>query len=194
MMHLQKLAKHKRSNSVTPMDFQIPEHLVICYPINMKPLPKSLEEVNITNNTTGTGVIIKLIDDVFTESKYISKQLGGFLRNPHYANALQWSTDRMFSHLPFNTARSLIHDAYKAYDITMSNVPGPKVNLIYAGSKVEDLIAIFTTGFTHVFLMVMSYGGSFKFNLTYDSSLGLDPNVFMSFIHDEMENIIRKVE
>jgi hypothetical protein len=172
---------------------EVPPHILVCFPINMKPLPKNLDEVNITNNSAGTGVTVKLIDDVITEGKIISKHLAETLRNVYFAQASKWVLDKMWNHMPFYLTRHIVLDVYKAFDITLSNVPGPKEQLVYGGSKVLDLIPLLTTGFVHVVLGVVSYSDTFKFILSYDTSLQQDPSIFIDYLDREMEILESKL-
>jgi hypothetical protein len=172
---------------------EVPPHILVCFPINMKPLPKSLDDVNITNNSAGTGVTVKLIDDVITEGKIISQHLSKTLRNVYFAQASKWVVDRMWNHMPFYLTRHIVLDVYRSYDITVSNVPGPRENLIYGGSKVLDLIPLLTTGFVHAVLGVVSYSDTFKFVLSYDTTLPQDPCKFIDYLDREMEILDSKL-
>ncbi len=159
----------------------------------MSTLPKNLDEVKITNNSTGTIASIPLIDDVVTNCKTISTNLAKTLRNVYFARASKWVVDKMYHHLPFYLSRYIILDVYKSLDLTISNVPGPKEHLIYAGCKVLDLTPMFTTGFVHTFLGVISYGNSFKFIMAYDKTMKLDPCEFIKYVQTEMDALDMKL-
>jgi hypothetical protein len=172
----------------------VPESLLVCFPINMKPLPKSLDEIVITNNSGGFGIKISLIDDILKEGKKISNSLRVILRNLNHLIAGKWMIDRMWYHMPFYTVRNILLEKYKMFDITLSNVPGPRTQLKYSGCNVLDVIPLFTPGFTHAFLGVISYGGEFKFTLTFDKSLDKDPNILINYMIEELKYLAEKLE
>jgi hypothetical protein len=174
-------------------NFKDLEHLLVCFPINMKPVPNNLESIIITNDSAGSAHELKLIDCVTSQSKSISRWLHKLLRNFFYAKTCKIMADRMWLHLPFYLARKIILDTYQKLDITMSNVPGPKEHLIYNGCKVLDMIPLFTPGFIQTFIGVLSYAGSFKITMVHDTSMERDPQEFMKYMTEELELLKRKL-
>jgi hypothetical protein len=165
---------------------EVPDYILVVFPINMKPVPKGLEDIIINNDAAGNAVNIKLIEDVITESKPISRKMSKLLRNFPWAKTNKVMADLMWHYLPFYVARWIVLNVYRKLDLTMSNVPGPREALTYNGHKVLDMIPLFTPGFVQTFIGIMSYAGSFKLTLVNDSSLDIDPNDFMKFLVDEL--------
>lgn len=169
------------------------EHILVCFPINMKPVPKNLEGIRIFNDSTGNALEINLIDCVHSESKSISSRLRKLLRDVLYIKALKILSDRLILHLPFFIARKFVLGVYQKLDITLSNVPGPREHLIYDGCKVLDLIPLFTPGFVQTLIGVLSYAGSFTITMVHDTSLQRDPQEFLRYMTEELETLKSKL-
>lgn len=160
----------------------------------MKPLPKSLDDVILTNNTIAHVSRLDLIDDPFIQHKQISSTTSKLLKNFHYAKSSKLLYDLLVNYLPFYLSKFIIMKTYKKVDITFSNVPGPKEFLYYCGSKVLDMTPVFTSGFTHTFLGVISYGGHFKVITSIDASLNKNPSDFSKIIENELHEIKQRFE
>ena len=166
---------------------KIPPYMLMVTPVGLTTLPKNLDNFDLCNNTTGLGNKIKLVDDEKEEIEIVSHDFGKVTRNVYLAKATKKLTDVMFNYLPYYIARLVIKNFCNNCDITISNVPGPRENLVYCGSKVLDIIPITTTGFSHVFTGILSYSGHFRIIVCFDKSLQLDPNQFLKCIDHELK-------
>ena len=93
--------------------------------------------------------------------------------------------------LPEYFKRFSIRSICKNYDFTVSNVPGPKSPLYFAGSKISELIGFTTPGFFTTYIGIFTYNGSFRLVLSVDKVIDVDPKKLMDIICKEIE-IVKK--
>lgn len=172
----------------------VPPYLLLCFPVNLKTLPKSIEEVEITNNTSGVCCKVQLIDNVKTEGEKISRALLSFLKNFCYIFTSKVIADSLFYYLPFYIAKKIMIISYKKMDLTVSNVPGPREPLYYSNCKVLDLIPFITPGFCPAFISIISYGKQFRMVINYDSVIEYNPHDLLDFILEEMKDLKLEIE
>ena len=83
------------------------------------------------------------------------------------------------------------HDYASNLSLVISNVPGPKSQLIYAGTKVSAIIPTPNPGFYYTTLIIITYNGEFNFTLATDSNVDLNASLFMKTIEYEMDRILQ---
>ncbi len=172
----------------------VPEHILTVFPVNLKPIPRSLDDIVITNNSAGIIMKIKLIEDPIKENHVVSRSLKDLLRNFYYVKTGKMISDLLNDYLPFYLSNKVIMDTYRRVDLTISNVPGPKDPIYYAGCKVLDMVPMFKSGFIQTFIGINSYLGKFRIIYAMDCSIEEDPDLFISIFQNELEMIKERVD
>jgi hypothetical protein len=164
---------------------RIPKMVATMTPIGNRSIPKNIEDIEITNNSSGIGCELILIDDPIKESHIISKEFSYHARNIPLAKSVKIMMDFMYLYLPFYLSKYLVKDTGKNFDFTISNVPGPRNNLYYSGCKIIDMIPFITPGVTSSFIGIITYSGKFRFSICFDSVLGTDPELVLKYVAEE---------
>ena len=163
-----------------------PEKFICLIAISHNKLPKGINDICITNNTGGVAVGVKLIDSVKKDSHIISMSLHKSVRNMLVTNIYKKIVDFLYVNLPHYVSRLITSFSIKNYDISISNVPGPKEPLYYKGCKIEEMICMMTPLFFTSFFGIVSYNESFTITMTFDKNLDINEKVLERYIHEEM--------
>jgi len=181
------IKKHKDTQKV-------PDHIITVFPVNLKPIPKSVDDIVMTNNSAGIIMKIKLIEDPIKENYAIAKSLRELLRNFNYVKAGKIISDLLSDYMPFYISKKILMGTYSKVDLTVSNVPGPREAIYYAGCKVLDMVPMFKAGFIQTFIGINSYLGKFRIIYAMDCSIEEDPNLFISIFENELRMIKERVD
>lgn len=149
---------------------------------------KSIKDLNLANNTSGVACKLALINKPLEEYHLIHNEYKQ-VRNVPIVTACKICLDSLYTFMPFYLAEYIIKSCSRNFDITFSNVPGPKEHLFYGGCKMNQMIPFITTGLTKAFVAIISYHGEIRINITFDNVLGLDASEFKAFINTEIENL-----
>ena len=164
---------------------------IICAaPVSIRTMPKSLADYTIDNSATAISYELPLIDDIKAENSKIKSSLINlkdlFLI---YGNILRYSL--LTSIVSTSHLMESCHDYASNLSLVISNVPGPKSQLIYAGTKVSAIIPTPNPGFYYTTLIIITYNGEFNFTLATDSNVDLNASLFMKTIEYEMDRILQ---
>jgi hypothetical protein len=168
---------------------RVPEKIITMTPISSRAIPKDISQLQITNDSTGIACELTLHDDPIEKCKVISSEFKNHVRNIPMANVTKLFINFVTCHLPVYITRLIFTTASKNFDITYTNVPGPKEAVYYGGSKMHELIPIFTSGFGPAFIAINSYNGIFRVSITYDKSLEQDPDLLLQLFLKELEYV-----
>jgi len=161
-------------------------------PFGKTGIPKSVNDVEMKNQSAGIFQSFPLIDSIEAESSKISKILSRELKN--YFNVT--SSNVLFSliveFLPSDVLIYISDQSIEKVDLIHSNVPGPIKELFYSGCKILDILPIISTGRIKAMLPVFSYNKKFRVAVAYDESVGLNPKDLVGTIENELEQIERK--
>lgn len=172
----------------------IPNFISAAIPISSRKVPKSLNDIHIGNDSTAVGCRLTLISDPKTEAKIIHNEFKSHVRNIPFITSTKYLTDIIMKFLPDYLSKLIIRTASSRIDFTISNVPGPRRSLFYAGGRVKELMAFTTPGFFSSFLGVFSYDGTFRCIATFDKALGIDADEFMNHIQKEIDLIRENID
>ncbi len=137
---------------------------------------------------------IKLIEDPIKENYAVSKSLKDLLRNFNYVKTGKIISDLLTDYMPFYISKKILMGTYSKVDLTVSNVPGPRDPIYYAGCKVLDMVPMFKSGFIQTFIGINSYLGKFRIIYAMDCSIEEDPNLFISIFENELKMIKERVD
>ena len=173
---------------------RVPKFLSTTIPVGYRSSPKTLNDIVITNGSTAMACLIKIISDPVKESKIVHNQLLKNVRNIPFIILTKNLIDFIMKYLPNFVIKKLIRNTCEQFDFAITNIPGPKTNLYYAGYKVTELIGISTPGFSASLIAIYTYNGSFRILLTFDEILNVNPKLFIEYIYREIEYVKRNVE
>lgn len=172
----------------------VPPLITTMVPIGNRKIPEFLEDIQITNDSTGVGANLTLIHDPIAECKLIHNEFASYVRNVPMVVISKFLNDLVHRYMPFYLSRYIIKTSLRNMDLTFSNVAGPLEHLYYAGSKLIEMIPFFTTGHCYTFIGVISYHGKFRLNITVDRVLEMDPTVLMDFVEKELTYMLKVIE
>jgi hypothetical protein len=167
----------------------VPKKIITLTPISSRPLPKDITEIKVTNDSTGIACELYLHDDPITEAKSISEEFKKHVRNIPMANMNKLFMDFLVYYFPAYLVKFIFRTASKNFDITYSNIPGPRQAVYYDGYKLLETFPIFTTGFGSSFIAINSYNGMFRITITFDKSLEQNPNDLLQIFLKELEYV-----
>jgi len=169
---------------------EIVKSIVIISPFSTRQPPKTLNEAVLNNQIMSLPYSIPLITDVKKEYAKVKTVLDKYLRNPFLAYG---------AHLLLNLLSGLIPDSYtnaanmnyaKPIDLIVSNVPGPKSQLIYSGTKVTSLMPTPNQLFFNNFLAIITYNDEFCFTFSTDSNKNVNANDFVELLEKELDSFL----
>jgi NRPS condensation-like uncharacterized protein len=172
-------------------NLKLPKHFSCLVPVSSRKPAENIKDILITNDSTAIGCKIEIISDPIKECNKIKKEFSTHVRNPYFFLFTTLMVNCLNKFFPSYLMRYIIHSTSEGIDFTISNVPGPKSNLIYSGYKVTELIGYTSTGFLSSFLFVFSYNGSFRFVCCFDEALGLDADKYIKALTREV-NFVRE--
>lgn len=170
-------------------NLKIPTHLSGMIPVSSRKPPATIKDILITNDSTAIGCKIDLIQDPLKDYKVIKKEFSSHVRNPYLYLFTRILISCLFKFLPVYITKNIIIESSKGIDFTISNVPGPRQALLYANSKVSELICFTSTGFFSSFIAVFSYNGTYRFVVCFDEALGLDADKYAGYIKNEIKYV-----
>jgi hypothetical protein len=69
-------------------------------------------------------------------------------------------------------------------DFLSSNVPGPRKELIYGGSRVSDIIGFTFVGGLGIFIPIISYNDHFRISVTINECTDIDGDKFIKYLDE----------
>ena len=160
-------------------------------PVGRKEVPRNISEVRLCNEISALYMPLPLIDDIKADHKKVTKVLHSYIYNSGYtfASVIFFSLATEF--LP-KSIETYVGDFFAGnVDMTVSNVPGPTVPLVYSGFKCTDMIPMVTTLRHRAFTPVCSYNKQFRFVMSVDVESKIDNKEFLKMVDDEIENLIK---
>jgi len=186
MAILAKAAKLTFQKYTPEGNFETKE-LVLSQTVSLRPMPESLETHKIINDVSAIPFTLKLIDDPIKERKIIQKSLD---KSPFEAIALLKMLGLIKLLIPSFLLNAFMLRSMDNLDIAVSNVPGPRKELYFAGIKATDLVIMPTANCMNFMVMVYSYNEKFQFTAISDTATQVTPKSFIKFIENEVEDII----
>jgi hypothetical protein len=165
---------------------KMPSKIITITPIANRNFPRVPEELTIENNSSAVACDMKLIDDPYYECHVISKEFIKNVRNVPLVKMIKFLSDTTYERSPYYCARWISVESTQNFDVTFSNVPGPKHSLYYAGCKVLEMSFFSTPGLTNAFITIYTYAGHFRTSLILDESLEVDQEVLLSYLDKEL--------
>lgn len=165
----------------------IPKKVITINPISNRGLPSDPKKLQITNDSSGIGCTLKLVDDPIKECGEISKEFAFKLRNLYLRKIVKFASDMCNIIAPYFLSKLMYNFAYRHCDILFSNVALPKEALIYGKTRVKEIYSLLTPGNTKALVAIYSYNGYFSWTICVDRCLDLSPDLLMKYVDDQME-------
>lgn len=173
---------------------RVPDKLITIIPVGHRQIPKTIDDIKITNDTTAIACELHLIDDPISDCHKIHNEMKANVRNIPMTKVVKYITDGNSMFMPYYISKWVINKAMKNFDLFVSNVPGPRTKLDYAGFTCHEMIPLFTPGIGPAFIAIYSMAGSFRLTIVYDKILGIDPNDLMNYFLKEIDFIREQFE
>lgn len=170
----------------------VPKKIITINPISNRGLPSDPKHLIITNDSSGIGCTLTLIDDPIKESDIITKEYRFKLRNIYLAKIVKFASDMCNTIGPYFLMKLMYGYAYSQCDILFSNVALTREPLIYGGSKIVELYPLITPINSKSFIGIYSYNGKFCCSICVDRCLEMDPNVLMGYVDDQLKYFLHK--
>ncbi len=168
---------------------QIPSHIYITIPIGNTGVPKNKYEVDLKNSCSSSFVALPLIDDPFKDYEKISQVL-----KESVGNFSQPIFNKIFPVFGLDLIPNVIFDymtekVVSNVDMCISNVPGSKCPLFYAGCEIDDIFSIVNPGLIFSFSLIQTFNNKLRVALSMDKLLGICPDKISEAIEKTLENI-----
>ena len=162
-------------------------------PVNMKPLPSSIEEVQFNNNVSFCLANVPISTDMESTMKSLRSYFdtGFSLANLRFG---QWAATGTGS-LPVSILRLFVMDNTENMDTCISNTPGPQKPIYFCDQKVLDLGGIGPNiGKTGITILISSYCSKIKLQILADKNLEMDPSVFLNHLEAQLDEAILSIK
>ena len=164
-------------------------YFTVVIPVNMKPSPRSIEDVKFSNMLTASAVNIPLSKNL----NYVMKETKKSLNVAFTMPILRFGMYMMdfFGICPVAMIRMLKDKTILTLNVTISNTPGPSKPAYFYDCKIKDFAGIGqNNGTSGLTFLISSYCGEVKFQALADKNLKMDPKVLMKHIEEQLDNSI----
>ena len=166
-------------------------HFTATIPINMKPLPNSLEEVQFNNRLAATNINIPLSTDLGYVMKEIRKFLDVGLSLPILRSGMY--IVYFFGLCPVALTRMVMHKKMFAVNVVISNTPGPSKQAYFCDRRMKDCAGVGpNAGQAGLSILISSFLGLVRLQMLADKNQKMDPKVLMEHIEDQLDQCILK--
>jgi hypothetical protein len=163
--------------------------LVCAIPVGLKNPPTCVQEVQVSNDITGTLISLKRITDPLKEYKAITEETKK-LKNAYMLYSLRYFSFIMDEFLPLSVSKKVCQTLSTNIDLAISNLPGPAKQISYLNNPITDIIPMISIGFNKCFIIIGTYNNRLRLSITLDKGLKLDKDKLVEAINNEFENII----
>lgn len=185
---MKKLSKDRKD-----LKFNDLERFIYTIPIGSKNLPQRVEDVSIKNEINGMMVDIDAIDDVHKDINKIHNQMRQTIKNAAANRTLVWLADLLSEFVPIKFIQAIIDHHILYNDAVLSNTAGCTKELFYSNAHLYDGIPICGTGRVGCFITVSTFNNILKIALCLDKAVkGISANEIMSYVENELDNLIKK--
>ena len=95
----------------------VPTKIITINPISNRGLPKDPKRLSISNDSSGIGCTLKLVDDPIRQSKEVSKEFAFKLRNFYLRQIVKFASDLCNVTAPYFLSKLMYAFAYRQCDI-----------------------------------------------------------------------------
>jgi WS/DGAT/MGAT family acyltransferase len=128
------------------------------------------------------------------ESMRAAKEQHGAMPADLLTDVAQFAMPALAGQAARVAARLRLLERISPFNLIISNVPGPNVDLYYAGAKLERYYPLSAIAEGQgLNITVMSYGGALHFGLIADRDLVPDLDVMAGYIEDELKVLVHAV-
>jgi len=165
-------------------------HFSLSLPVNMKPQPKSIDDVQFKNSCSLVLANVPLSSDInYVMTKNRETFDIGFPL--HVLRFGVWVVSCV-GFLPEAFARACIRDNSKGLNIIISNTPGPQTPLFFCNQEITDMGGTGpNVGSTGLTLLISSYCGRVKLQMLADDNLNMDPQRLLAHLERQIEESIQ---
>ena len=158
-------------------------------PYGIKKLPLKPSDVQLSIDSYAFVVYVPLIDNI-SQSKVISNHLQSTIKDYNLILNLKFILNIICNFLTYKTIGIFWAMFNNQCDLGLSNIPGPTKKIVFdEDMTVESIIPVCTSARALPYIPLMSYNGEFRFCLTIDESIDVDPRKFIQCIENIIENL-----
>lgn len=162
------------------------DRIVTMLPISIRELPKSIEELNLDNQTVGFKFPLPIRDKIETAIKEVKPYLRRFL-HPLYVAAMT-NFAGIAPYLPETIGRLVFQDYYSQADMLFSNVPFAEEPWYFCNKEVIRFGVFANAQHSITFnLVALTYRGQLRFTIMSKENLKMNPQQLLDNI---MSNIV----
>lgn len=166
---------------------------VVGCPVGLRGFPKKLKDLEIKNDSMGMILRLRVVEDVISECKLVSKEFKASLKDLGAISAAKFVIFILIMFFPVKLFKLVAASSSKDTDFMFSNVPGPKEKLFYNGNECDNLCPYLSSGFYSTFTACFTYNGIINFIFSYSNSLLIEPELFKSYFIEEFDYLKQKL-
>lgn len=166
-------------------------HLICAIPIGIKDIPKSTEDVEISNDILGAIVPLKRIDNILHHYKCVSEETKKTVKNALSTNSSKYLFRLVYEFVPYDFQKEITKNVADNVDLAVSNLPGPAKQVSYSNCKVEDILPVMSVAYGKAFLIVATYNDKVRIVVNLENKLDIDVNLLANTIEEELELLLR---
>lgn len=167
--------------------------LNVAIPIGVKNTPKSTSEVQMQIDILGAITVLKRIDDPLKYYDLISKETRYTIKNHYNTSASRYLFSLCNQFLPYSIHRKMVKHVANTVDLSISNLPGPRREMSYCNSKLEEIIPFISMGIGKAFIIIGTYNGKVRIITNVDAALKINVEMLTKYIEDEINTVIESV-
>ena len=166
-------------------------HFTVTIPVNMKPMPNSLKDVQLNNILSTATVNIPLSTDLDYAMKETRKYLDAGYSFLNLRTGMYMMN--IFGLCPVAITRMVMYSKVLTINVLISNTPGPSKHAYLYGRKIKEFAGLGpNNGQSGLTILITSYCGLVRIQILADTNLKMDPKLLMEYIEDQIdENIVK---
>ncbi len=119
-------------------DVEVPKDLVMCCPVSMKTLPKSVKDINLNNYTSSVTIRFPVLENLGEALKITKKRFSKFFKFFHLLPTIYML--KLFRFIPHGIGRHMISQFLNEIDFLLTNVNGPREPIYLCNKKIRKSV------------------------------------------------------
>lgn len=166
--------------------------ITLMIPLGLSPIPKSMEDAQISNHVSGIIKKMTLIDDPIKDMEQFRCDSKALMRQAVLIRITDWAIYFLSLAFPFNVFKKIGSDVFKEINCCCTNVPGTNEPIVIGNQKIVNVEAFASTGYITLFFLIVSYNGKLHIRAVSDKAWEIDVDVILKNFENTLNSILRE--
>lgn len=165
---------------------------ITCFiPINLRDRPRSADEIDLFNNSSGVPFKVNFNDDPIKQFRRVNRSATFYVRNRIFVESVHYLNTLCNNIAPYIFSRVVNILSSKRFDYVITNVPGPKTPFIVNGWEISDLLLAPSSALHSAFIIISTYLDKARIFLVQEDKIHCDHNEFIKYVEAEVEESLK---